>query len=64
MDSTKSHVIEKNDRVEIRKIQALTGDRSFTFVLPKHFAIRLGIEKGDFLKCWINEDKLIVEKLK
>ncbi len=28
---------------EIRRVQALTGDRSFTLVLPKAFAIELGI---------------------
>ena len=33
---------------EIRKVQALTGDQDFTFVLPKIFATRLGISKGDF----------------
>ena len=58
-----NQLIEKKD-IEIRKIQALTGERSFTFVLPKQFALRLGIEKGDFLKCWITEGKLIVEKVK
>lgn len=52
-----------SEKYEIRKIQALTGERSFTFVLPKHFAVKLGIEKGNFLKCWINENKLIVEKV-
>ena len=48
---------------EIRRVQALTGERSFTFVLPKTFAIELGIGKGDFLKCHIENDKLVVEKM-
>lgn len=64
MNISTNQEIKNTDRIEIRKIQALTGERSFTFVLPKQFALRLGIEKGDFLKCWITEDKLIVEKLK
>lgn len=48
---------------EIRRVQALTGERSFTFVLPKTFANELGIGKGDFLKCHIENDRLIVEKM-
>ena len=48
---------------EIRKVQALTGDRSLTLVFPKQFAIELGVGKGDFLKCHIDGNRLIVEKL-
>ena len=51
-----------SDRIEIRKIQALTGERSFTLVFPKQFALELGIGKGDFLKCYIDGTKLVVEK--
>jgi hypothetical protein len=32
---------------EIRTIQALTGERSLTLVLPKQYAISLGIGKGN-----------------
>jgi hypothetical protein len=48
---------------EIRRVQALTGERSFTFVLPKSFAIELGIGKGDFLKCHVENNRLVVEKM-
>jgi hypothetical protein len=48
---------------EVRRVQALTGDRSFTFVLPKSFAIELGIGKGDFLKCHVENNRLVVEKM-
>ncbi len=48
---------------EIRRVQALTGDRSFTFVLPKAFAIELGIGKGDFLKCHVENNRLVIEKM-
>jgi len=37
-------------QTEIRKVQAYTGDRSLTIVLPKVFSERLGIGKGSFLK--------------
>jgi hypothetical protein len=52
-----------SDNIEIRRIQALTGERSFTLVFPKQFAIELGIGKRDFLKCRIDGNRLIVEKV-
>jgi bifunctional DNA-binding transcriptional regulator/antitoxin component of YhaV-PrlF toxin-antitoxin module len=52
------------DNYEIRRIQALTGERSLTLVFPKQFAIELGIQKGDFLKCHLDGRRLIVEKVK
>ena len=48
---------------EIRRVQALQGERSLTFVLPKQFAIELGIAKGDFLKCKVDGNRLIIEKV-
>jgi antidote-toxin recognition MazE-like antitoxin len=48
--------------IEIRRAQALTGDRSLTVVLPKQFANQLRIGKGDFLKCHVENDRLILEK--
>jgi hypothetical protein len=50
-------------KVEIRKIQALTGERSFTVVFPKQFALELDIGKGDFLKCFVEGSRLILEKV-
>jgi bifunctional DNA-binding transcriptional regulator/antitoxin component of YhaV-PrlF toxin-antitoxin module len=50
-------------KVEIRRIQALQGERSFTLVFPKEFAIELGVAKGDFLKCQLDGRRLIVEKV-
>jgi hypothetical protein len=49
--------------IEIPKVQALTGERSFVIVLAKQFARELGISKGDFLKCRVQDGKLIVEKM-
>jgi hypothetical protein len=48
--------------IEIRKVQALTGERSLTLVLPKAYATELGIKKGHFLKCQIEDHKLVLEK--
>ena len=52
-----------SDNIEIRKLQALTGERSFTLVFPKQFATELGIGRGDFLKCYVHGNRLIVEKM-
>jgi bifunctional DNA-binding transcriptional regulator/antitoxin component of YhaV-PrlF toxin-antitoxin module len=49
-------------KTEVRRVQALQGERSFTLVFPKQFAIELGIGRGDFLKCHIEDNRLIVEK--
>ena len=51
------------ETIEIRRVQALQGERSFTLVLPKEFVIRLGIGKGDFLKCSVDGLRLLVEKV-
>jgi bifunctional DNA-binding transcriptional regulator/antitoxin component of YhaV-PrlF toxin-antitoxin module len=51
------------DSIEIRKIQALTGERSFTLVFPKQFATELGVGRGDFVKCRIDSGRLVVEKM-
>jgi antitoxin component of MazEF toxin-antitoxin module len=51
------------ESLEIRKVQAYSGDRSFTIVLPKIFSDKLKIAKGDYLKVHIeNDDKLVLEK--
>ena len=65
MNNTKLINAEKYNVTEneIRRVQALTGERSFTFVLPKSFAIELGIGKGDFLKCHVENNRLVVEKI-
>ena len=49
--------------IEVRRVQALRGERSFTLVFPKEFAVELGVGKGDFLKCHVDNNRLIVEKV-
>lgn len=51
------------DSIEVRRIQALTGERSFTLVFPKQFATELGVGRGDFVKCRIDSGRLVVEKM-
>lgn len=51
------------EKIELRRVQALQGERSLTLVFPKEFAIELGVGKGDFLKCQVEGKKLVVEKV-
>jgi hypothetical protein len=51
------------EKLELRKVQALHGQQSLLLVLPKKIAVELGIEKGDFLKCYVDANRLIVEKV-
>ncbi len=51
-----------SEKIAIRKVQAYSGERSLTIVLPKIFAEKMGIGKGDFLKVHLEGDKLVVQK--
>jgi hypothetical protein len=48
--------------VELRKVQAIHGNSTFTLVLPKDFVSFLNISKGDYLKCRISSNQLVIEK--
>jgi len=47
---------------EYRKVQGLVGETSFSIVLPKVYAINLGIAKGDFVKVSVSGSRMIIEK--
>jgi bifunctional DNA-binding transcriptional regulator/antitoxin component of YhaV-PrlF toxin-antitoxin module len=48
--------------IEYRKIQGIVGEQSFSVVLPKKYALDLGIGKGDFVKVYQHESKIVIEK--
>jgi hypothetical protein len=48
--------------MEVRKVQGLVGDQSFSIVLPKQYATNLRLGKGDFVKVTQQDNKIIVEK--
>ena len=48
--------------IEYRKVQGIVGESSFSIILPKLYAIRLGIGKGDFVKIHEQNQKIVVEK--
>lgn len=50
------------NEITLRKVQAYTGEKSLTIVLPKSFTSEIGIEKGDFLKVRLKDKQLILEK--
>jgi AbrB family looped-hinge helix DNA binding protein len=54
--------MEISHKFEYRKVQGLIGETSFSIILPKQYAINLGIGKGDFVKVSQNDGKIILEK--
>jgi hypothetical protein len=55
-------ILVMTENLEIRKVQAYSGDRSLLIVLPKIFSEKLKIGKGDFPKVHLEDNKLILEK--
>jgi hypothetical protein len=49
--------------IEYRKVQGIVGQQSFSIVLPKSYAINLGIGKGDFVKVRLQNDCIIIKKV-
>ena len=54
--------IKENNAYEYRKVQGILGDVSFNIVLPKKYSNSLGIRKGDFVKVFLIDDKIVVKK--
>ncbi len=51
-----------NKEYEIRKVQTILGDISFSIILPKQYAVNMGLRKGDFVKVYYIDTKIIIEK--
>jgi bifunctional DNA-binding transcriptional regulator/antitoxin component of YhaV-PrlF toxin-antitoxin module len=47
---------------EYRKVQSILGDVSFSIILPKEYAISLGLRKGEFVKVWQTDGKIVIQK--
>ena len=52
----------QNNQTELRKVQAIHGSSTFILVLPKDFVSALNISKGDYVKCRISNNHLLIEK--
>ena len=50
------------NRTELRKVQTIHGDSTFILVLPKGFVSKLNFAKGDYVKCKILNNQLLIEK--
>jgi hypothetical protein len=50
------------NQTEVRRVQAIHGETTFILVIPKYFAEKLKIAKGDYVKCTITDDSLVVRK--
>jgi hypothetical protein len=48
---------------KLHKLQSIQGERTYVFCVPKDFVKELKIAKGDYMKCWINDNRLIMEKV-
>ena len=51
------------NQIELRKVQTIHGNSTFVLVLPKDFVSVLDITKGDYVKCKILNNQLIIEKM-
>jgi hypothetical protein len=58
----KKENLESTKELEYRKVQGLVGEQSFSIVLPKTYAVNLGIQKGNFVKVFQDDKKIIIEK--
>jgi hypothetical protein len=55
--------VESNIReYQYRKIQPILGGISFCIVLPKQYAIGIGLTKGDYVKVRQEKDCIIIQK--
>ncbi|HET9807298.1 MAG TPA: hypothetical protein VFP49_10345 [Nitrososphaeraceae archaeon] len=55
-------LIENLSKPKIRKVQAIHGVKTLTLCIPRDFISEMQIAKGDYVKCTINGNKLVVEK--
>jgi len=54
--------MHKLENIEYRKVQGLVGEMSFSIILPKTYAIQLGVNKGDFMKVKLEDNRIILQK--
>ena len=54
--------ISNTENIEYRKIQGLVGEHSLSFILPKKYAIDLGLVKGDYVKVMQKDSMILIQK--
>jgi antitoxin component of MazEF toxin-antitoxin module len=50
------------EKTEYRKIQGIMGNHSLGVILPKCYTINLNLTKGDFVRIYQENHKIIIEK--
>lgn len=45
-----------------RRVQGILGNTSFSLVLPKEYAVQLGLTKGGYVKVIQEKDRILIEK--
>jgi hypothetical protein len=61
-ESLKNNKGKQLVKYQFRKVQGIMGEHSFSIVLPKSYALNIGLGKGDSVKVTHDSDKIIVEK--
>jgi hypothetical protein len=54
--------MNSSKEIEYRKVQGIVGEQSFSIVLPKLYAVNLGIGKGNFVKVYQEGDRIVIQK--
>ena len=50
------------EKIEYRKIQGIMGNHSLGLILPKSYTINLNITKGDSVRVYQVNHKIVIEK--
>ena len=54
----------KNERqVAYHKVQGMTKDHSLAVILPKSYALNIGLKKGGFVRIYPEAERIIIEKV-
>ena len=56
------HNQTQSNQTQIRKLQGIHGNSTYTIVLPKDFISILNLSNRDYLKCRVSDHQLIIEK--
>jgi bifunctional DNA-binding transcriptional regulator/antitoxin component of YhaV-PrlF toxin-antitoxin module len=47
---------------QLRKVQGIVGETSFSIILPKKIATEAGIGKGDYLEFFLDGNRIVLQK--
>jgi hypothetical protein len=53
---------EKQKRAELRRIQTIHNGTTYVLAIPRAYVDVLQIAKGDYVKRWVSENLLLVQK--